>query len=308
MPVYYSRRLIHTIGNSGFENWIRKVQRHKKFNSILDNASETFYALEQTGNQEQVNEYLDELEYQFKITNDKMHEYLNSWDSLEKPLAMTIKDIQYPLTLDQQNLIQKATVDQSDSLLWKELRQNRITASKAGYVYRTNRVAASKLWNETPITEAMRYGNTFETLAIKAVETRHNLLIAKSGIWLDIERPFLAASPDGLIYSDQGDLTAVVEIKCPFSAQMLPISQWVVKARNNCLHKVDHALTLRNTHDYYYQIQMQMGITKTRRCIFAVYTGVDLHSEWVDFDEILWIQMIEKFDSVAASLGIQNSL
>jgi len=51
-------------------------------------------------------------------------------------------------------------------------------------------------------------------IAIEQLENKINKKIIASGLMVDLNQPFLAASPDGLIGSD-----SLVEIKCPASAK-----------------------------------------------------------------------------------------
>jgi hypothetical protein len=46
------------------------------------------------------------------------------------------------------------------------------------------------------------------------------LKVKKYGLFIDKNKPFLAASPDGLINSN-----AILEIKCPYSAREITIDE-----------------------------------------------------------------------------------
>lgn len=61
---------------------------------------------------------------------------------------------------------------------------------------------------------ATRYVIEHEMIAIEQLENKINKKIVPSGLIVDLNQPFLAASPDGLIGSD-----SLVEIKCPASAK-----------------------------------------------------------------------------------------
>ncbi|KAL4101273.1 hypothetical protein QTP88_021293 [Uroleucon formosanum] len=61
-------------------------------------------------------------------------------------------------------------------------------------------------------TKAMEYGKMMEDIARKKFETLTNFKVLNCGLFIDKDKPYLAASPDGLV----GD-TALLEIKCPLS-------------------------------------------------------------------------------------------
>lgn len=76
--------------------------------------------------------------------------------------------------------------------------------------------------------------------------------------------PFIGASPDGLLGKN-----SVVEIKCPYTARNdFPNEitiQYLYRNTNN-------ELALKEDHDYYFQIQGQMMVTKRSHCCLVIYT------------------------------------
>lgn len=48
------------------------------------------------------------------------------------------------------------------------------------------------------------------------VERKLNIRVNRCGLFIDAQKPFLGASPDGLIENN-----GIVEIKCPFGARFL---------------------------------------------------------------------------------------
>ncbi|CAI6360020.1 unnamed protein product [Macrosiphum euphorbiae] len=103
---------------------------------------------------------------------------------------------------------------------WHLERKKRLTASYFGKLCKlresTSRVniVNEMLFGTFKGNAATRYGIEHEMIAIEQLENKINKKIVPSGLIVDLNQPFLAASPDGLIGSD-----SLVEIKCPASAK-----------------------------------------------------------------------------------------
>ena len=84
--------------------------------------------------------------------------------------------------------------------------------------------------------------------------------LAKSGLITLTEFPFIVASPDGLVLcSCCGKECA--EITCPFNQRGNCIFE-PVKNDNFYLTKVNNSIKILVTHQYYYQVQTQIHVTK----------------------------------------------
>ena len=101
--------------------------------------------------------------------------------------------------------------------------------------------------------------------------------VRKCGLFINPDFPFLAASPDGVIESNDEK----VEIKCPYNGRNKKIQQG---KDFSFLTLEDKKLALKKTHKYYYQIQGQMACSKKSVCHFVVYTLVDILIEQIYFD------------------------
>ncbi|WAQ94131.1 YNG2-like protein [Mya arenaria] len=53
-------------------------------------------------------------------------------------------------------------------------------------------------------------------------------------------------------------------------------------------------MCLSNSHQYYYQVQTQLGVCKLERAFFVVWTLQDLHIEEVLFDDKFWGEICAK--------------
>ncbi|CAG4936763.1 unnamed protein product [Parnassius apollo] len=123
------------------------------------------------------------------------------------------------LNNDEIEELEKKTKAQSNSDLWIVERKKRITASLFGQI--------CKMKDSTPCTatlknmlystftgnDATRYGTAHETTAIADLEIKIKQKVTPCGLFICMDKPYLGASPDGLLGED-----SLIEIKCPSSA------------------------------------------------------------------------------------------
>jgi len=110
-------------------------------------------------------------------------------------------------------------------------------------------------------------GETHEKVAIAALSKERNLLVEKTGVWLD-HCGFLGASPDGLAGTD-----TVVEVKCPYSVRFIDPKTSLSDPANFkkwCLFFFDGTWRVDINHEYYHQIKAQMYFTNRERA----YSGM----------------------------------
>ena len=79
------------------------------------------------------------------------------------------------------------------------------------------------------------------------------------GLFVDTDKSFLAASPDGLVGSE-----AVVEVKCPFKCADSRLDWVAAHDSSFCLQTdpITGGLRLKRSHNYYYQVQGQMHVSR----------------------------------------------
>lgn len=94
-----------------------------------------------------------------------------------------------------------------------------------------------------------------------------------AGLFVDPTLPYLAASPDGLI----GD-NSIIEIKCPFSIRDFTPENAYKENKIKYLEQKDDKLSLKKSHDYFYQVQGQLHITQRKFCYFVVWTPKGKHT------------------------------
>ena len=212
------------------------------------------------------------------------------------------------LSNNQINIVEESTRNQSDSNLWYEQRQYRLTASKFGRIIKRMETI-TKNNNETPHnllehliqnksvdTYATRHGIASEPHAKTAVlqilkQQGHKYFKASdSGTIIDEKYPFLSASPDQIICCKCCG-KGLVEIKCPYS-----ICDVAPSLEN--LKQIDkNTSQLKKNHDHYFQIQGQLGISKSSHCWYFVYTEHGHYIEKILFDEHFFLKMVETLNS-----------
>lgn len=126
--------------------------------------------------------------------------------------------------------------------------------------------------------------------------TATGLDVSDCGFFIDEDRNFLGASPDGLTADG-----CIIEIKCPSSARScLSLQEAVANKTINYLQLDSHnnRLKLKKSHIYMYQIQGQLHITKKKVCYFIVWTPNDMHIENILYDHKFWCnKMVNKLDT-----------
>lgn len=195
-------------------------------------------------------------------------------------------------TVEKVNEIEKATIGQHENVKWRELRRDFLTASNFGKVLKRrsktpcHNLVKSLLYKTEINTPSITFGRIHEkTAKIKYIETT-GTNVQECGMFICSQYPFLAASPDGLL----GD-TGVIEIKCFPSITGLFRD---ASNKNLCYEVRDGKVTLKQNHQYYYQVQGQLNITGRNFCDFVMYATNDFNIERIYKDEELWSNMLPK--------------
>ncbi|GFS68452.1 yqaJ domain-containing protein [Trichonephila clavipes] len=114
---------------------------------------------------------------------------------------------------------------------------------------------------------AMKYGLANEVIARKQYEREYSTEVKICGLFVDKDKPFLCASPDGLVGDD-----GLIEIKCPYSARfesnLLEFLITKKKKKNSLGFKFsnERGIYLPINHKFYFQIQGQLFITQRKWC------------------------------------------
>lgn len=196
--------------------------------------------------------------------------------------------------------IETRTFGQSCNPEWHKERCLRLTASNFGKVCKMRSTTNTAKTVEhilhsksflTSLPPPLLYGIENESIAIQKFQEQTGIDVLKCGLFIDKENPFLAASPDGLIGSD-----AIVEVKCPYGSRNFTIENAIVdKTLDYLTLGNDGHIALKPTHNYMYQIQGQLHITKRDICYFIVYTKLDLMYCKIERDDLFWVDKMQLY-------------
>ena len=124
-----------------------------------------------------------------------------------------------------------------------------------------------------PNIPALKYGRSMEENAVNGffnikAKIHKNLKLLDCGLFLDKDNSFIGASPDRIV-SCSCCPRACLEVKCPYSVNFM--SPEDANASLPYLQNINGKLVLMESHKYYTQCQMQMGVTGCK-FIFCVDT------------------------------------
>jgi hypothetical protein len=203
------------------------------------------------------------------------------------------------LTNNERRDIERRTVLQSECAEWLERRRNLLTASVFGKVCKRREntkfgpLVKRLLYSQSLANvKAVKYGKENESIALQQLSVQERIKIERCGLFIDDVYDFIGATPDGISDDD-----TIIEIKCPFSAAGISADEAIVQKKIK-FWKVDkdRNMVIDKNHDWYFQIQGQLHITKKDVCLFGVWTGHNfpVKIELIKKDETFWIEKIEK--------------
>jgi len=212
-------------------------------------------------------------------------------------------------TPEERLLLEQATRDQAKSKQWHEMRVGRLTSSHFGDVFKrktsTSHDGLLKTimhYRAAPENEHTRWGRQHEAAGRRRYELsmkkmHPGITVKKAGLLLDPTVPYLASSPDGFVTCTHCAPTqGLLEIKCP-SVLRNKTPEEACEDKHFFCHLVNGCVTVKKTHNYYYQVQGQMGVSGRQWCDFVVWTLKGHSIERIHFDEPLWKKMVEVLKS-----------
>lgn len=188
--------------------------------------------------------------------------------------------------------IERNTVRQKHSVLWKQIKQNLLTTSDFGRVINAHgpksyqNILEDILYKDTDSSKAkaIRHQRMYEQDAFNTFKIIHRGLLTTCGIFIDEEYYFLGGTPFMLYKND-----SIVSIKCPYKAfrstfehaiskNWIPF--WKVQTREVIINVKDH---------WYIEIQGLLHISKRKYCYLMVWLGVEVYKiEIVERDDDYW--------------------
>ena len=223
-------------------------------------------------------------------------------DTNEKKISSFLRSL--PISDQGLKVIERKTKGQADNDFWINLRKGRLTASKdhdiCTKMHSSIKCTGAIKPKTTPIVQkimhldndishmpAVKWGRDHESLGVKAFfikeERNHDdLKVQKCGLFVDAKKPYIAASPDGLVTCKCHGL-AVLEVKCPYSLHDMEISE--ISIQKCAFLKLDEKRTvaLNRSHKCYTQLVSQIALTGANHCFFVVWTQKDLFVEKIKF-------------------------
>lgn len=195
------------------------------------------------------------------------------------------------LTEEARDWLVKVTEGQSQCDLWFKHREGRITSSNVGKVIKhvnddgsvqgaTHSIIATIMGyyktNSESQVAPLKWGKQMEPEALKAYKKhqKHHkkFCVQRTGLWISLDNPFLAASPDGLKECECCG-TGIVEVKCPWIERQSTIAELLKSKSNTFLTQDGTNIKLSSGHPYYAQVQLQMYCTGRFSCDFVVFTA-----------------------------------
>lgn len=205
--------------------------------------------------------------------------------------------------------IEKATRGQSDCIQWRNQRKGRITATRMKPVYTmvtsldsdkkdvdpSNLIKQIVGYTVAPTTRAMKHGKAQEPHAKLCYEKlqrkKHkSFTVQESGLLVMQEFQFIGASPD-LVVECQCHGKGLCEIKCPFKTRdRKPTSEYLPYLVSGAGEQD----SLKRNHEYFFQVQGQMGVSGLMYCDLFIYTSHGFHLERIMFDTDFWIELLRR--------------
>ncbi|XP_077285484.1 uncharacterized protein LOC143910762 [Arctopsyche grandis] len=181
------------------------------------------------------------------------------------------------LSQSKKNELERSTVDQSDNRLWAVERRKRLTASNFGKICKLRPKTSAKgvlkslLYSVFKGNIATNYGKESESEAIKKFKEKTGLEVSPCGLFIDVNKSFLAASPDGLISED-----GLIEVKCPYNIMNMTPEEGIRQKK---------------------LIFGQLHITGRDYCYFVVWSSTGMIFERIEKDDTFWLKMEQRLEN-----------
>lgn len=220
--------------------------------------------------------------------------------------------------------VEVLTRGQSTNQDWFMWRKNRITASVAHRIAHcrfvngksktppTSYLAAVTGEGRSIQTRAMSWGVQMEAEVVRRYQRLKSAALGRSvsvqdcGLFIDAQRPWLAASPDGIVTDSRtGQRLLCLEVKCPYKHRHKRVEDACVEDSAFCLEIQDQngqqpggspVYRLKTSHSYFTQIQCQLAVTGLRQADLAVFTLKETAVVPVTFDPDLWQVTVSKLE------------
>lgn len=196
-------------------------------------------------------------------------------------------------------------VQDQRSLQWYEQRGLRLTASTFGKMFKrraldppeTLEKLVHAMLNPKKYSgkiPALEYGIENEAAAREDYEKKTGNNVEETGFWTRADCGFIGGSPDGIVIDRITGNRGLLEIKCPYSGRKLTIKEYAETPRTVLESNGKGGYNLKQSHEYYHQMQGCMYILNMSWCDFVVRTERDIHIERIRRDNSLISKMMSK--------------
>ncbi|XP_049877293.1 uncharacterized protein LOC126374645 [Pectinophora gossypiella] len=184
---------------------------------------------------------------------------------------------EFQKTIQEIKQIAEETIGQHENDLYNLHRCDRLTASNFGMICKRRNTTPCHnhvkqiLYKNNIMTNDMTYGQRNESMARTFFIENYKKSVRPSGLYIDEEFGFLGASPDGIVENER----AILEIKCfPSLARNNKTIEMAAKEKKLFPLKITNGmLEMNKTHNYYYQVQGQLRVTKMEKCYFIGFVS-----------------------------------
>ena len=134
--------------------------------------------------------------------------------------------------------------------------------------------------------------------------------IVEKGLVIQAACPWLGASPDGIVFVG-GVPQRLLEVKCPYQLKDGKSLDDYIRSKSSCLKKEDGSISLRKSHSYFYQVQVQMFVCDLKECDFVVWSPEWLFVQRINIEDVLLKSVLTKlsafyFDHLLVSLAAEQ--
>ncbi|KXJ29264.1 hypothetical protein AC249_AIPGENE29029 [Exaiptasia diaphana] len=170
---------------------------------------------------------------------------------------------------DEAVAIEVSTRCQRQSKDWFKERQKRLTSSLFGRVInRRENIAPVSIITSikktssslSRLTPSLKWGIDNEHVALEMYTSKSGEEVADCGLIINPSWPWLACSPDGIVYRETNPVGAI-EIKCPYSKKEMTIEECCKDSSFYLKKNSSGVIALKQSHVYYYQCQGVLNIT-----------------------------------------------
>ena len=220
----------------------------------------------------------------FILQHNELKKFIPMMESFITP-SVAVHFSAVAKTVDEAVTISKLTVSQT-SAYWLLGRRIRITGSVSYnlFTYANNKAPnwenkLNSIYDSNfKGNDATRYGQQAEKIAI-SVYGKYCLYF-KTGLMVSPDLPFLAVSPDGIVFD--GCSWKLVEIKAPVLGKKM-IAQNAIRELKY-LELQYGKYTLKQHHPYFGQIQMGLAILNLTTCDLVIFCGYNESYEIINVD------------------------